>query len=225
VSSFTKIQRESLSDHVYRLLHIAIVSGDLPPLERLRDQEVAARLGVSRTPVREALQRLEAEGLVETIPGSLTRVTPLDSNEARDGFPVVAVLHGLATRLAAPRLTQHDLTAMQGANEALRAAIDAGDTLGAVQADDQFHGVILQAAGNGELLAALERVMPKIRRLKFAQFSSLTSRASCAQHAEILQALTEGNARAAAALVEENWLSLGRLLVQALEHTEGGRHP
>lgn len=212
-----KVPRESLRDHVYHLLQTAIISGEFGPEERLRDQELAEQLGVSRTPVREALQRLEAEGLVETVPGSMTRVTPLISRAAWDAFPVVAALHALATRLAAGWLTEEHLAAMQAANDALRACTESGDTVGALQADDDFHSVIVQAAENREIQHTLERVMPKIRRLEFAQFGSLAGQASWQQHHEILQALRRGAASEATSLVEENWLSLGRLLAKVFE--------
>ncbi|HWI51718.1 MAG TPA: GntR family transcriptional regulator [Symbiobacteriaceae bacterium] len=214
-----KIPRESLRDRVYHILQKAIVAGEIGPEERLRDQELAERLGVSRTPVREALQLLEDEGLVETVPGSLTRVTPLVSGAARDAFPVVASLHALATRLAAGRLTAAHLAAMHRANAALQACMESGDRDGATTADDEFHGVIVDVSENQEIRRTLERIMPKLRRLEFAQFGSLAGRASWQQHHDILRALEQGAVRDAAALVEENWLSLGRLL--APEHESG----
>lgn len=220
--SIQRIPRESLREHVYRILQTAIVSGDLGPGERVRDQELAVRFGISRTPVREALQRLEDEGLVETVPGSLTRVTPLSHRSARDSFPVAASLHALATRLAVGRLTPEHRKAMAEANTALQHAIDAFDTSAAIAADDAFHNVLLAVADNIELQSALERVMPKVRRLEHAQFGSLAGRASVQQHKEILLACEQGDASTAARLVEENWLSLGRLLLQALAETEGG---
>lgn len=215
-----KITRESLSDQVYRILQTSIITGDLSPGERLRDQEVAARLGVSRTPVREALQRLEEEGLVETVPGSLTRVTPATTREAWDTFPVVAALHALATRLAAGRLTAGQFDAMRAANAALKASLETDDTPGAIEADDQFHAVILQAAGNSAIIQALDRLMPRIRRLEYAKFGSLEGRNSCTQHEAIALALEHGAGQAAAHLVEENWLSLERYLTRVLTPNE-----
>ena len=76
-SSLPLIERASLRTHVYGHLLRAIITGDLAPGSRVRDQDLAEQLGVSRTPVREALQRLEDEGLVETRRGSLTRIMPL----------------------------------------------------------------------------------------------------------------------------------------------------
>lgn len=222
MNSIERISRESLRERVYRILQAAIVSGELNPDARVRDQELAVQLGVSRTPVREALQRLEDEGLIETFPGALTRVAALDTRASREAFPVVAALHGLATRIGVPQLTDAELAAMQEANDALAAAIANGDIARAIQADDDFHGVLLQASDNRELRNALQRVAPKVRRLEFAQFRSLAGRSSVDQHTEILMACRRGAANEAATLVEENWMGLGRLLLQDLEDKRGG---
>src|SRR4051812_6248675 len=93
------LRRDSLSERAYHALLDAIVHGDLAAGERLRDHDLATQLGVSRTPVREALRRLEDEGLVETVPGAYSRVAPIDVDGVRQAFPVLASLHGLAARL------------------------------------------------------------------------------------------------------------------------------
>ncbi len=215
-----KISRLPLRDHVYDILQRAIIAGEIAPGGRVRDQDLAAQLGVSRTPVREALQRLEDEGLVETVPGALTRITPLDTRAARDAFPVVAALHALATRLGVPRLTPADLAAMEAANARLAVALDSRAVPEAIAADDSFHGVLLQVAGNGEIAQALARLMPKVRRLEFARFGSLAGRRSVEQHAVILAACVQGASGEAAGRVEENWLTLGQLIVESLERPE-----
>lgn len=215
-----KLARESLSDQVYRVLQTSIVTGDIKPGERLRDQELAERLGVSRTPVREALLRLEEEGLIETVPGSMTRVTPVDTPEAWDAFPVVAAIQALATRMAATRLTSAQMAALQAANDSFKTSMESGDTAGALKADDDFHGVILSATGNLAILRSLDRLMPAIRRLEYAQFGSLAGRDSWRQHEAIRAALAAGDGATAAALMEENWLSLGRLLTRTTKPNE-----
>jgi DNA-binding GntR family transcriptional regulator len=218
-----QLERASLRDRVYRALRDAVVSGVLAPGVRLRDQELATRLGVSRTPVREALQRLEDEGLVVTSPRASTAVTPLDARAAREAFPVVAALHALATRSGVPRLTPADLAAMRAANAELAmhiASLDPDAVLQAIGADDRFHGVVLAAADNREIVGALDRLMPKVRRLEFAQFGSLAGRKSVRQHEAILAACERENADEAAALVEENWLSLGKLIAESLEQAD-----
>jgi len=224
MTTIQKLESASLRERVYATLRDAIVSGELAPGARLRDQELAGSLGVSRTPVREALQRLEDEGLVETSPRASTRVAPLDARAARDAFPVVAALHALATRHGTSRLTPQQLARMRAANERLAAQIaahaatfDSSSVLQAIAADDEFHGVLLQAADNREITSALERVMPKVRRLEYAQFGSLAGRKSVRQHEAIIAACEQGDAGKAAALVEENWLSLGQLIAASLE--------
>src|SRR3954469_8460165 len=136
-------ERDLLRDRAYAAIRDAIVDGTLAPGERLRDQELTAWLGLSRTPVREALARLEADGLVETAPQRFTRVAPLDRREASDAFPVVAALHALAAELAAPRLTAGDIDRRKHANARFADALQQGDVDAALQADDEFHGVFV----------------------------------------------------------------------------------
>lgn len=223
MNTLTTLDSSSLRERVYRALQDALVTGELAPGQRLRDQQLAAQLGVSRTPVREALQRLEDEGLVETSPRALTRVAPLDAQAARDAFPVVAALHALAARLGVPRLTACDIAEMQSANATLAdviAAASPANVLQAIQADDRFHAALLVAAANGEIVRTLERVMPKVRRLEFAQFGSLEGYKSVQQHAAIIVACQRVDAESAATLVEENWLSLGRLIASSFEERQ-----
>lgn len=206
-----QIERPTLREQVYQGLKKAIVMLELKPGQRINDNELAALFGVSRTPVREALKRLEDEGLVESVPGSMTRVTPLLEKEAKHAFPVVAALHALAARLAMPFDTQaiHNLEQW---NEKLRAALEQQDVILAIEADDGFHDVILEACGNREIYLALERVVPKIRRLEFARFGSVEGLESVEQHRRIIDAIKENNSQLVSSLMEENWINLGRLL-------------
>jgi DNA-binding GntR family transcriptional regulator len=205
-------ERDLLRDRAYAALRDAIVDGTLAPGERLRDQELCAWLGLSRTPVREALARLEADGLVESAPQRFTRVTALDRREARDAFPVVAALHALAAELAAPKLSAEDIDAMRAANARFAEALKAGDVDAALQADDDFHAVFVHAAANAEIGKALDRLMPRVRRLERLRFASLSGRASVRQHEQIIAA-----AHDAKDLVKDNWLSLGALIDRSFE--------
>src|SRR3954453_22143209 len=207
-------ERDLLRDRAYAAIRDAIVDGTLAPGERLRDPELCAWLGLSRTPVREALARLESDGLVETAPQRFTRVALLDRREAQDAFPVVAALHALAAELAAPRLTHADLERMREANARFTEALQAADVDAALQADDDFHGVFVHAAANQEITRALDRLMPRIRRLERLRFGSLSGRASVKQHKQIVGAQTP---QEAAERVKENWLSLGALIDRSFE--------
>jgi DNA-binding GntR family transcriptional regulator len=213
-----ELERPTLRERVYAALLEAIVAGRLEPGRRILDLDLARQLGVSRTPVREALQRLRDEGLVESLPSSSTRVAPMDPDGVRQAFPVVACLHAFATRTAVPHLAPGHLSAMRASNRSLAAAIAAGDPVAAIAADDDFHGRLLALAANQELTAALRRLAPKVRRLEYNQFASIAGRRSVAQHDDILAACAAGDAGRAAALVESNWLSLGKQLLRALPH-------
>jgi DNA-binding GntR family transcriptional regulator len=202
----------SLRDYAYRELRDAIVSGELAPGDRLRDPELEAWLGVSRTPIREAIARLETAGLVQTRRAKQTVVAPLDTRSALAAQRIAAALHELAVRDAVPQLTGDDFDAMRAANERFAAALDADDVAAAVAADDEFHGVAVRASENFLLPALLEQVTPLLRRLERARFASLAGRASVADHARIIELCAAGRADAAAAAARENWSTLGRLL-------------
>ncbi len=208
------IRRLSLREEVYHHLKNAILLLELEPEERLHDKDLAEQFGISRTPVREALKKLEDEGLVEAMPGSATRVAPLNNDEANHAFTVVAALHALAARLAVPLLEEKDIKELKIQNQKLRSAMEERNVIAAIQADEDFHQVFLTAAGNPELVKALEVSTAKIRRLEMAQFGSVKGVNSIQQHEQIIEACIEKDSEKTALLTEVNWLSLGELLIQ-----------
>jgi DNA-binding GntR family transcriptional regulator len=210
------LPRVSLADRAYETLLDAIVTGSLAPGARIRDGELAEQLETSRMPVREALKRLEAEGLVETVPNRETRVAPIRAERAAQAFPVIAALHALGTRLGVPALTAADDDRMRSLDRERARALKRGDVITAIELDDAFHGVLLEAAGNQELTRALERLMPQVRRLDALHFTELTRHDSAADHAEILDACRRRDAHEAARLVEANFLRLGAQMAAIL---------
>lgn len=145
---------------------------------------------------------------------------PIDPRSVRQAFPVVASLHSLATRLSGAKLEPQDIAELESSNRLLAKALAANDAVGAIGADDAFHAVFLRAAGNQELVTALSRLTPKVRRLEYMQFGSLAGRRSVSQHDQIIRACREGDVPGAAALVETNWLSLGELLIRVLPDSD-----
>jgi DNA-binding GntR family transcriptional regulator len=215
-----KASRTLLRDQAYVRLRDAILDGTLEPGEQLKDAEIAEWLGLSRTPIREALARLAEYGLVETAPNRYTRVTPLNAVDAQDAFRVVAALHSLAAWLGAPRVEESELATMRKANEDFAAALRANDVDRALAADDRFHAVLVQASANREIALSLERLMPKVRRLERARFGSLAGRRSVQGHDQIIALCASGNAEAAAQAVREQWLALGALIDLTFEEEE-----
>lgn len=205
--------RALLRDDVYRSLRNAIVDGTFEPGEKLADTELERWLGVSRTPIREALLRLARSGLVIAKPGRSTVVAPLDTLATLQAQTVAAAMHELAVREAVPDLTDDDLDRMLAANEAFGAALDADDADAALDADDAFHAVAVDVTGNPFIRDALEAVTPLLRRVERLRFSSVAARGSIAQHAAVIERCAAGDADAAAALVRANWTTLADLVL------------
>ncbi|GAB3692874.1 GntR family transcriptional regulator [Angustibacter aerolatus] len=204
--------RGLLRDEAFRTLRSAIVDGTLAPGERLVDAELCAWLGVSRTPVREAIARLEQIGLVRTRPGSSTLVTPLDVRAVVEAQTVAATLHGLAAREAVPHVEPRHLADLTAANGEFADALDRRDADAAVRADDAFHRVLVDLCANRVLAGVLDDVTPLLRRMELARFDSLAGRASVTQHRRIVRLARAGDAEGAAAAVRDNWLTLQPVL-------------
>lgn len=206
------VSRSLLRDNAYRAIRDAIVDGTLAPGERLNDTDLVEWLGVSRTPVREALARLEQAGLVQTRPGRYTMVSPLDVRAVRAARSVTAAMHELAVREAVDNLSAAELDAMREANARFADALRRDDVDAAIAADDAFHAVPVTAAANPAVRAVLDQFTPVLRRLERARFSSLGGRASVAQHDRIIARCAAGDTDAAVAATRENWQTLVPLL-------------
>lgn len=213
------VARTLLREDAYRAIRDAIVEGTLAPGERLNDHDLVGWLGVSRTPVREALARLEQAGLVQTKPGRFTMVSPLDLRAARNARSVTAAMHELAVREAVPDLAAAELDAMRSANGRFAEALRRADPDAAIAADDDFHGVLVAASANDAVRDVLERYSPVLRRLERLRFSSLSGRDSVAQHERIVALCEAGDVEGAAAANRANWQTLAALI----EDLDGGQ--
>jgi DNA-binding GntR family transcriptional regulator len=210
------VPRRLLRDDAYSVLCDAIVTGTLAPGEQLRDAELCEWLGLSRTPVRDALARLEDEGLVESAPQRFTRVAPLLARDAQDTFPVLASLHALAAELGTPQLGRAELDRLRAANSSFLEALRRGDADLAYEADERFHRVFVDASANAEIDRVLGRLTPRLRRLERLRVGVLPGRRSLAQHEAIISRASDGDARGAASATRENWLEFGALVERSL---------
>lgn len=207
-----KVSRTLLRDEAYRLIRDAIVAGSLPPGSVIRDVELADSLGLSRAPVRDALARLTAEGLVESKPQSYTRVTPLVLRDVRDASAVVRAMQDLAVRAAVPRIGPAEIATMRAANQRFADAVGAGDVDEALAADDAVHDVLVHGCGNKAVVATIERYTPLIRRLERARFASLAGHRSIRLHEQLITACAAGDVEAAAAVNHAIWSTLDDLI-------------
>lgn len=200
------LNRTFIRNDVYKSLLEWIVEGELVPGEKLRDQELATQLGVSRTPVREALRKLEDEGLVETSANRWTRVAPIDIQDAESIYPIIQKLEELALTLAFPRLSAQHIRQMKTANKSLQQALKSKDSRAAVLADAAFHQVIIEAAANSELSSVLKQIKVKYSRIELAYFSQADLlAASFEEHRLLISALEAKDFAAASSALADNW--------------------
>ena len=219
-------------DDIALALEEAIVSGEIPPGSTLRQEHLSEQFQVSRTPVREALRRLAALGLVSFEPNRGVRVRTLSLDEIREAFMVRAELESLATEVATPKMTRDDMAALEHAerrfNEATRALIEmshAGQqnlelAREWLHANHAFHDVIYRAAD----VPLIERMAKAARRTFLVKPVWATGadlddlyRKNDRQHRAIMEAIAARSAEGARVLAREHVLSSGRLLEAILE--------
>ena len=216
----SSLRTHLLRDTVHDRLREAIVDGTLAPGEVVRDTELATWLGVSRTPVREALLKLGETGLVKAAPGRSTRVAEIDLAEVRDAHAVVVAMHRLAVAEAVARLGRDDLERMRAANQRFAAAVEEGDVTAALAADDDFHGVAVEASGNRAVATVLAQFSPVVRRLERRRFASHAGAESVALHERLVEACASGDADAAAQVAFRTWQNLADLIPDADQPTD-----
>jgi DNA-binding GntR family transcriptional regulator len=189
--------RQSRADEVYHALREAILSGELAPHERLVEQTIAVETKVSRTPVRQALQRLEMDGLVESRGRSVVVVDP--SSEGLSELCVVREnLEGLAARLAAHAHSDIDLGTLERLLEQSESAVDAGDVEALVDLNHAFHELIWASARNRYLARQLDLIRALIERRQSTTLSDPDRRiAAQAEHRAILAAIAARDPQAA----------------------------
>src|SRR5579859_151960 len=205
VPETSPVSRVCLRDAAYYRLHDWILDGTLAPDEPLRDEALAEALGMSRTPVREALQRLEDDGLVVTTASRRSFVSPVTLTQAREIFPIVESLESLAVRLAVGRMDDSALAAMRAANARLAVALDAEDLTAALDADTALHAAFIERAGNSELTTLLADLKSKVRRIERTFWGGADRRDSVCDHDELIAAFAARDCEAAHAIILRNW--------------------
>ena len=137
-----------LRDVVFNTLRQAILKGELAPGERLMEIQLAEKLGVSRTPIREAIRKLELEGLVLMIPRKGAEVAKISEKSLRDVLEVRRSLEELAIELACQRMSEEDMDELERVQGNFRNAIARGEAMTIAETDEQYHDVIYQGTGN-----------------------------------------------------------------------------
>lgn len=155
-----------LRDVVFNTLRQAILKGELEPGERLMEIQLADRLGVSRTPILEAIRKLELEGLVLMIPRKGAEVAKISEKSLRDVLEVRRSLEELAIELAIQRMTDEDMEALSEAQEAFRNAVQNGDAMTIAETDERYHDIIYNGTGNTRLVQMLNNLREQMYRYR-----------------------------------------------------------
>jgi DNA-binding GntR family transcriptional regulator len=212
--------KRSLSDEVVERLRTAIICGQLAPDEPLREASLAESLGVSRGPVREALRRLEREGLVITRPNGRTSVARLSRQDLDEVFSLRTALEQLAIEFACRHATPTDLAELQTVVDTMAACIERGITeQEAAELDLSFHDLMCRISGHGRLSAYWQTLRPQIyvfmlsRNVASADFNSVTVRG----HRELVDAIEAGDATQATSLIEGHLAFAYQLIIESYE--------
>ncbi|HJC48894.1 MAG TPA: GntR family transcriptional regulator [Candidatus Lachnoclostridium pullistercoris] len=181
-----------LRDVVFNTLRQAILKGELEPGERLMEIQLAERLGVSRTPIREAIRKLELEGLVLMIPRKGAEVAKISARSLRDVLEVRRALEELAIELACQRMTEEEIDSLQKAQDDFKQAIAEGDPMKIAETDEHYHGVIYEGTQNAKLIQMLNNLREQMYRYRLEYIKDEDKRKILIlEHERVLRAIRE----------------------------------
>ena len=206
----------TLTDQVHGVLRDRILSGGWEEGRFIREQDISDRLGVSRTPVREALGRLASEGFLERIPHRGFRLPAQSATDLLDLYPILASLEVLAARQSFAQIGEAELEELRAVNRAYGAAHDRADIREGIELNNRFHHLLSEGSHNERLCEMLDELRAEVARLEVWAFSNISQwDVSIREHEEILEAVEAGDYDRALATLEENRL---------MTYTDFGEH-
>ena len=210
----------SLVDEAYEQIRRRILDNAWPPGHRALEQEVALALGMSRTPVREALLRLQGEGLVEVIPRHGMRVLPVSPNDMREIYQILTALECMAAELLARRLpSDKELEPLVADTKAMDKALKADDLGAWAAADERFHAHLVDLAGNRQLQATVLNDWDRAHRARMFTLRLRPKPVSSTQeHMLMVERLRAGDPEGAARVTRAHRERANRELVTIFEH-------
>ncbi|HOJ77242.1 MAG TPA: GntR family transcriptional regulator [Bacillota bacterium] len=194
-----------LRELVFETMREAIINGQLRPGERMMEIQLAEEMGVSRTPVREAIRKLELEGLVVMIPRKGAYVAGLSLKDIADVFEIRRALEGLAAELAADRITDQELENLERYLVKISEEIECGDLNKVVEIDTDFHTLLYQASRNSKLTQIINNLREQIQRFRTTSLS-LPGRMRVAldEHRKIVEAISSRDGELARKIAQEH---------------------
>ncbi|MCC7275856.1 MAG: GntR family transcriptional regulator [Alphaproteobacteria bacterium] len=194
----------NLADRAYEQLKAMAITYQFRPLERLAEADLVKRLKVSRTPIREALNRLVTEGFLTFTPNRGFQCRPLDAKEIFDLYEVRRTLEASAANLAAERATDAELDELADFLKRSRAAPDDASVVDLVSLDEEFHERIARLSRNAELLRILQNINARIRFCRWIDMENGRRAATQSEHAQVLDALRARDATRCVAVMNSH---------------------
>ena len=205
----------TLRERILETIRDAIMSGALKPGEKVAEPELAARFGISRTPIREAFRQLESEGYLTVIPRKGALVASFSAKDVEEFYAIKSILEGYAARKACSRLSTREISKLEAINEKLREIAAEEDVRHFFKVHNSFHDMFIRAAGNEKLHEMIAALLKKFQRLRLASLSKPGRMLiSVEEHEKIIEAFRGRDAVLAEMLVQKNAEYGGKVLIE-----------
>lgn len=214
--NFSTPTRVSAKERAFAQIQEWIIDGTLKPQEKLNDADLAQALGVSRTPIREALQLLDVQGFVEMFPGVGTQVTSINQDDITKLLPPLGVLQALASELATSIISTETIDSLREINAKFAQFIHQSNYYKALKLDEQFHNIIIETAQNPYISNTVSTLQAHVQRLFFHQSIILTTQ-SIEEHETIIKAFEEKDKETASTITRVN---MTRAIEEYVRHTK-----
>jgi DNA-binding GntR family transcriptional regulator len=220
--SWPVVKPDTLTDKVYDVLREKVISGEMAPGEFIREQEVSERLGVSRTPVREALARLASETFLERIPHRGFRLPEEAITDLIELYPIITALEVLATKEALSLIDAELIGRLREINSNYKDAYEAKEVYAGIDFNHEFHDLLSERSGNKRLYRMLHELRSKVRGLEIWAFSDIGHwETSIQEHEAVLAAIERKDFPSALEVLEKNRLTTYREFIKHAAHEDG----
>jgi DNA-binding GntR family transcriptional regulator len=223
----SKLFKVNLNDYkplrevIFNTLKEAIIVGELKPGERLMEVQLAEKMGVSRTPVREAIRKLELEGLVTMIPRKGAQVAGLSPKDIVDVLEVRSVLDGLATSLSSVKMKEEQLKELKQINKQFANYVEKGNLQGSIKKDVEFHEVIYRSSGNEKLMQIVSNLREQVQRFRVIYLKDYSNQKDIeSEHEEIIEAIMKRDPEAASYAAKKHIKNQEIGIINALKKQE-----
>ena len=214
-----------LREIVYEELKRQILIGEIAPGTRMMEVELADDMGVSRTPVREAIRKLEKEGLVSIEPRRGAYASDISIKDMVDVLEVRQDLEGMAAGLAALKATEEEKEELKRATEEYRHAVESGDIEEIIKWDEAFHKRIVNCSGNKTLIQLVSQVQELALRFRYIYYDDFSRfEGQPMEHKEIVDAIISGNAEKARIEADQHISRLKEFVITEGESVFHGNH-